>query len=67
MDVGFNRVRASDRLVHPGSLGSLGFALGVVGFSRISPGGRRLVHLRSLDSLRFVLGVVGFIWVRWVR
>ena len=52
-------------------LGSLGFALGVVGFSRIhfTPvrAVGRSVHPESLDSLGFALGVVGFIRGRWIH
>ena len=81
--VGFTRVR----LVHSGaprwSLGSVGFALGVVGFIRVSLGSLRFalrivgftrirswghwVDSRSLGSLGFTLWVVGFIRGRWVH
>ena len=37
--IGFTRVRPWGRSVHPGSFGSLGYALWVIGFSR-----GRLVH-----------------------
>ena len=52
--------------VHQGSLGSLVFALGslgssrVVGFAGVRPGSR-WIHPGSLGSLGFALGVVGFI------
>ena len=38
--MGFTRVRLGCRWVHPESLGSLGFAFAVVGFTRVDPGGR---------------------------
>ena len=63
------RVRPGYRLVHSGSLGSLGCALGVVGFFL-----GRWIHssvtwesLGSLGVVGCVLGVVGFIRGRWVH
>ena len=38
---------------------------GVVGFTRVRPGGRR-VHPGSLGSLTCALRFVGFIWRRWL-
>ena len=64
----FNRVRAGG---HPGCWvhsgvpwGAMGSS-GVVGFTRVRPGGRR-VHPGSLDSLTCALRFVRFIWRRWV-
>ena len=55
---------------HPGWLGSLGCALGVVGFirgrSRVRPRGR-WVHPGPLGSLGSALGVVRFVWGCWVH
>ena len=48
--VGFTRVRPAGHRAYLGSLGSRGFALGVV----------------ELDKRRCALGVVGFIQGRWV-
>ena len=56
----------SGRWIH---LGSPWWSLGsswVIGFTRISPGGR-WVHPRSLDSSEFAMVVVGFIYGRWVQ
>ena len=54
--------------VHPGPLGSLVYALGVVGFirggTRVQPG-CRWVHPGCLASHGSALGVVGFIRGRW--
>ena len=70
------RVRPGGRWVHPRLLGSLRFAIGVVGFVgfvRVRHGGRlvrsgvRWVHSRSLGLLRFTLGVIWFIGGRWVH
>ena len=67
--VGFTRVRTAGLSVLPGSLGSLAFALGVIGFiwSRKVHSGSlwgRQVHPGLLGSLGFTLGVaigvVGF-------
>ena len=55
--VGFTRVRSERRSVHPGSLGTLGGALVVVGFIR-----GHLVHPGYS-----ILGVVGFIRGRWLH
>ena len=58
------------RRVRPGSLGSLGCALGVVGFIRgrwvhlVRPGGCR-VHPVSLGSVGCVLRAFGFRSVHW--
>ena len=46
------------RGIHPRSLGSIGIALGVVGFSLVRPG-CSWVHPGSLCSLGFALGIVG--------
>ena len=75
--VGFTQVRAGGRCVHPGSLGSLGFAsvhlpwgsmgsFEVFGFAQVGPW-VRWVHAGSLGSLKFALGVTGFIQGRWVH
>ena len=61
----FNRVCRGVRWVHPGSLGSLRCALGVVEFiwggTRARPGGR-WVHPVSLCSPGSALLDVGFMW-----
>ena len=61
--VGFTSVRAGGRWVHPGSLGSVGFALGVVGFirGRWIPSGSPWGSFGSLGG-RWVQ-VVGFTWL----
>ena len=51
------RVHPGARWVHPGPLGSLGFALGVV----------RIISGRQLGSLDFAMGVVGFFLSPWVN
>ena len=67
---GFTRVRPEGRWVHAGSLGSLRFALRVVGFirglcvsTRLCTAGRS-VHPGSLGSLTFSFCVVGIIQSR---
>ena len=60
--VRFTLVRLWGRCVQPGSLGTFGFALGIVGFNRGC-----WFHPVSLGSLGFSLGVVGFIRGHWVH
>ena len=70
--VHFTRVRPGGSWVHPGSLGLLEFALGVVGFTQGrsvhsgSPWGS-LVHPGTLGSLGFALGAVGVVGLTQVR
>ena len=70
--VRFTRIGLGGGRVYPGSFGSLGFALVVVGFIRshwVHSGSPlcRGVLSQLLDSLWFALGVVGFIRGGWVR
>ena len=62
----FTRVHAGGRWVHPGSLGSLRFALGVIWFIW-----GHWIHSGSRSGSLGSSGVVGFTWFRprgrWVR
>ena len=55
-------MRPGSRWVHPGSLGSLGSALGFFGFMRDG-----WVNARSLGTIGCTLRVVGFIRGRWIQ
>ena len=59
-------MRRGGNRVHWGSLGSVGRALGVLGFIPARSGGGRF-HSGLLGSFGRTLGVVGFILVRWVH
>ena len=69
--VGFIQARSRGRLVYFDSSGSLGRALGVVGFIPVHwvlmRPGRDRVHLGSLRLFRRALGFVGLIGVDWVH